>query len=70
MDTAFLALGLICAVSVGICVRQWPAQTGGVLAHSHPELPVNHPHLDGATASQHSHSYIIDDLHIRWPTQK
>ena len=70
MDAAFLALGIIAAVSVGVSVWQWPRQTGGVLAHSHPELPANHPHLSDTNASQHSHNYIIDALHLRWPTQK
>ena len=54
------ALGLIAAW------RIWPAEGAGALAHDHPDLPPDHPHLDGHGA-QHAHDFVIDDLHPRWP---
>lgn len=44
----------------------WPAAESDVVAHEHPELPLDHPHLHGEP-SRHAHAYVIDNLHHRWP---
>jgi hypothetical protein len=46
----------------------WPKQDESVIVHSHDDLPVDHEHLlshnhDG----KHSHDYVIDEYHQRWP---
>ncbi len=46
----------------------WPAGSAEALAHDHPELPTNHPHL-AEHAGRHSHAIVIDDLHARWPAR-
>ncbi len=48
--------------------RLWPREDPAALAHAHPELPPDHPHriqhaADGT--AEHSHPYVIDDLHTR-----
>lgn len=43
----------------------WSADSDAVL-HEHPELPPDHPHLDGGPP-RHAHVYVIDNLHHRWP---
>lgn len=48
--------------------RRWPAGSADALAHDHPELPANHPHL-AEHAGRHSHAIVIDDLHTRWPAR-
>src|SRR5229473_313438 len=40
----------------------WPAIDADVIPHQHPELPTDHPHLDGKP-SRHAHAYVIDNLH-------
>jgi hypothetical protein len=44
----------------------WPKGDEGVLPHSHPDLPDDHPHMAGRSGA-HAHAFIIDDLHRRWP---
>lgn len=44
----------------------WPAVDAGIVPHRHSELPDNHPHVHGEPA-WHAHTYVIDDLHHRWP---
>jgi H+ antiporter protein len=58
-------LGATCALIL------WPSRDPDALAHEHPELPRDHPHLrDGAplaTGEGHVHDVVIDDLHLHWP---
>lgn len=61
--TALAALGAIIARAL------WPVRDAETLAHRHDDLPADHPHLAGtASGREHAHAYVIDDLHIRWPT--
>lgn len=57
------ALGLI-ALIAGL--RLWPSADPEALAHDHPDLPPDHPHLAGHPG-RHSHAFVIDPLHRRWP---
>ena len=57
---ATVALGLVAVL------RIWPAQDIRDLAHDHPDLPPDHPHLTNH-APRHSHAFVIDDIHPRWP---
>ena len=45
----------------------WPSDDPEVIAHAHPELPADHPHLWQHRASGHAHAFTIDDLHRHWP---
>jgi MFS family permease len=49
-----------------IAWRLWPAIDSDVIPHQHPELPSEHPHLQGKP-SRHAHLYVIGNLHHRWP---
>lgn len=68
--TALGVLGAICLVITFIGSRIWPKDDPLERVHSHPELPADHPHLQGynPTGSKHEHSHVfrIDDLHMRW----
>lgn len=62
VSAALAALGTIGALLI------WPAADREVIEHDHSDLPADHPHLvkdhaDGMAA----HSFVIDDLHPRWP---
>ncbi|MEE9453016.1 MAG: MFS transporter [Paracoccaceae bacterium] len=65
---AFLGMGILSAGAVVLSFVFWPKQTGGILAHTHADLPVDHPHLKGAQDHTHTHAFLIDTLHPRWPT--
>jgi len=65
-----LVLCVIAVVAILITIRVWPAEDAEILAHDHADLPPDHPHLAvGETAAhgRHSHAYVIDSLHPRWP---
>ncbi len=66
MPVTLLALGVIAALGTALAFVLWPAADPENVAHDHPELGSNHPHLAGGRAS-HSHTYIIDELHRHWP---
>jgi len=61
---ALLGLSILGGVGAMIAQRVWPAHDPESIAHSHPELPVDHPHLKDHGAGDHP--YIIDDLHPNW----
>lgn len=65
-DAAFTTLAILCAVGAIGAGALWPALEPERVAHTHDNLPADHPHLAGARDA-HEHDYIIDALHPRWP---
>ncbi|SCW50318.1 Predicted arabinose efflux permease, MFS family [Sphingobium faniae] len=67
------ALGVAAALAlVGtvIAFRIWPAEDPEVLAHTHDDLPPDHPHLvEGHSEGRTAHTFVIDELHPHWPTR-
>ena len=66
-----LVLAAIAALGVAAALRFWPAGLPDEIAHSHDDLPPDHPHVadarrTGGTAT-HAHAFVIDNLHRRWP---
>ncbi len=66
LGVAALVLAGIGALGLVAVLRIWPAQDASELAHDHPDLPPDHPHL-AEHGPHHAHSFVIDDLHRRWP---
>lgn len=66
LTAAALVLAGIGALGLVAVLRIWPAQDASELAHEHPDLPEGHPHL-AEHGPRHAHSFVIDDLHRRWP---
>jgi MFS family permease len=64
---AFWALAIVCGSGVLATALIWPAREAASVEHSHVDLPADHPHLAAASGA-HSHEYVIDDLHQRWPS--
>ncbi|WP_285607874.1 MFS transporter [Actinokineospora globicatena] len=62
--TALAAAGLLQAT------RTWHG--ADTVEHTHADLPAHHPHLTNATPCstgwRHTHRYVIDRTHHRWPT--
>ena len=66
LTAAALVLAAVGAAGLVAVLRLWPAEDASDLTHDHPDLPPNHPHL-AEHGARHSHSFVIDDLHRRWP---
>jgi MFS family permease len=73
MPAVLLALGAVAALGGGAAFLLWPGRDPERLAHVHDDLPAHHPHVRGAAhgeqGAQHSHAFVIDDDHRRWPEQ-
>lgn len=63
---ALFGLAFIAAIGMFIALRLWPPGDPVVLEHTHENLPLDHPHLDGRR--KHSHAMVIDESHPRWAT--
>jgi MFS family permease len=66
MPLTLVVLGLIAALGTALAFVLWPAADPETIAHDHPDLGTDHPHLAGAHQT-HSHAYVIDELHRHWP---
>jgi hypothetical protein len=66
VPAAFLSLAVLSGLGAVVTALVRPASENFSVAHSHDDLPADHPHLT-ATTGTHAHEYIIDDLHRRWP---
>ena len=66
LSVAALVLAGIGAIGLVAVLRIWPAEGATVLSHDHPDLPPDHPHFS-QHGPHHSHAFVIDDLHRRWP---
>ena len=67
MGVAFSALAAIAAIGAISALWLWPKVDPEEIAHEHPELPSDHPHLSRQGSGEHSHPFVIDELHGRWP---
>jgi len=69
---AFGVLGCAAGLAIGLALMAWPSLDPESIEHGHPNLPAGHPHATGSTSCQgmrHSHPFVIDDLHPRWPRE-
>ena len=64
---ALVVLALLAAAGAAAALRLWPADDPEAVEHSHDNLPLDHPHLQGAR--RHAHPFVVDDVHPRWATQ-
>lgn len=74
-STASLSVTLVVLAVLGlsgviVAACLWPSGEENVLAHEHPELPPDHPHLRQAHGKRHAHAFIIDSLHPSWPDRQ
>jgi MFS family permease len=73
LPAVFLLFAAISALSVAIAAALWPVGDPEMMAHSHADLPDDHPHLlvhVAQASGGHVHAYVIDDFHTRWPTTR
>jgi hypothetical protein len=60
------ALGTVAMIAV---IRLWPAHDPVEVAHDHPDLPPDHPHMRDHAAGNR-HALVIDGLHRQWPPRR
>lgn len=69
LQTTFIVMSVIGLAGVVLALWLWPAGDPSDIAHDHPDLPPDHPHMRGhAGADGHRHELIVDDLHPQWPS--
>jgi MFS family permease len=67
LDWALGALAVLAIAGAVTAVAVWHGDDAPI-AHVHPELPAEHPHLrEHGMGAAHRHALRIDDLHTRWP---
>ncbi len=64
---ALLVLSMLSTAGLVAALRLWPSCDPVEVAHTHENLPLDHPHLRGHR--HHSHALVIDDAHPRWGSQ-
>ncbi|MHC0053697.1 MFS transporter [Actibacterium sp. D379-3] len=71
LPAAMAILGAVALAGVGAALALWPAHEPGALAHAHPDLQPDHPHLRAhpGQGRHHAHAIVIDDEHRVWPGQ-
>lgn len=68
MGLAFGASAVLALVGTVAAFRIWPQEDVEVLAHTHDDLPADHPHLlQGHPDGRTHHAFVIDELHPHWP---
>lgn len=72
MEATFLVLSLLGAVGLVTALALWPRHDAEEIEHVHDQLPPGHAHLrdarlDPAGLARHSHAFVVDELHQRWP---
>jgi H+ antiporter protein len=64
---ALVALAAVASVGMVTALRLWQVEDPEIIAHTHDNLPLDHPHLQGHR--HHAHPLVIDDAHPRWGSQ-
>ncbi|ESZ11271.1 MFS transporter [Mesorhizobium sp. L48C026A00] len=67
----FVLLGIIGVGALAASMLLWPKHDPDVLAHTHTGLADGDRHVADAvwseTGFEHSHGYVVDDRHPKWP---
>jgi MFS family permease len=63
---ALFGLALLAASGMVVALKLWPSDDPVELEHTHDNLQLDHPHLQGHR--RHSHALVIDESHPRWAT--
>ena len=62
---ALVSLALLAGLGLAGGVILWPRGDADPVAHSHDDLPADHPHVQDGRS--HSHPIVIDESHPHWP---
>ncbi|WP_454693400.1 MFS transporter [Achromobacter aegrifaciens] len=68
LQSTFIVMSLIGLAGVVLGLWLWPAGDPSYIAHDHPDLSPDHPHMrEHSDQRRHRHPLIVDDLHRGWP---
>lgn len=71
MTLTFTVLAIITALGLLIAWKVSPSDDPEVIEHTHANAEELSAHLNGATdTNKHSHAYVIDEHHARWPGER
>lgn len=73
MTAAFAALATMTAIGLAIAWKVWPADDPDVIVHTHSntnDLDEHFTQSESIASPTHSHPYMIDDHHPRWPGER
>lgn len=69
LDVSFYALAALAACAAATGAWLWPSSDPAELEHSHSGLGPDNPHLAAVShGARHSHEFIVDGNHPRWPS--
>ena len=66
-EMVLVASASLAGAAIAAAWRLWPREDPEILEHTHENLPLDHPHLDGER--RHAHPFVIDDDHPRWASR-
>lgn len=65
LPETFLLMSAIGLAGFLLALGLWPAEAREDAAHTHPDLPPDHPHLRAHGTTDHRHARVTDALHPR-----
>ncbi|MDX1779861.1 MAG: MFS transporter [Thalassovita sp.] len=65
---ALITLSALAGTGAFVALHLWPQTDPDVIEHTHDNLPLDHPHVEGGR--RHAHSFVIDDYHRHWGTHQ
>ncbi len=69
LNATFLIMAGVATLGLVAALKLWPARLADDVAHAHPDLAPDHPHLLEHGIEKHHHPVVIDALHRTWPYQ-
>ena len=68
VNSAFLLLAGLSVIGLALASKLWPENENSAISHRHDDLEAGHEHLEAfGYGEEHSHLYVIDSLHSKWP---
>ncbi|MEL0437665.1 MFS transporter [Phycobacter sp. K97] len=63
-SVTLFVLAVVTGLGCLAAARLWPTEVDPEVEHTHDNLPLDHPHLNGVR--KHRHALVIDDEHPHW----
>lgn len=71
LEATSLVMAAIALVGTLAALALWPRSDPSEIFHVHNNISGDHPHrVESGHGEGHSHDYVIDDLHRKWPRER
>ncbi len=71
MESTFLVLAAVAGAATLLALMLWPARDEDEIEHFHADLPLDDPHVANAEplahGYRHTHAFVVDSYHPKWP---